>query len=204
MKNIREEIVYYMRRLYRQKLTTTSGGNISAKTNKYIYITPSGIDKARIQAKQIGKIKHTGELVQSDFPLSMETPMHTAIYQKREDVKAIVHAHSPYATAYTASSKKINAQLTSEGALVLGEIAWAPYALMGTQDLADIVAEQAEKSNLILMENHGVVALGKNLTEAFDRLEVLEFTAQMNFITQCLGEAKPLNAKQIIEIKNRI
>ena len=202
MKNIKEEIAYYMRRLYRQKLTTTSGGNISVKSSKFIYITPSGIDKARIQAKQIGKIKHTGAIIESHFPLSMETPMHTAIYQKRKDVKAIVHAHAPYATAYTATDKSINAQLTSEGALILGDLAWAPYALMGTQSLADIVAKQAEKNNIILLENHGIVALGKNLTEAFDRLEVLEFTAQMNFITQCLGKQKALSTEQIEEIKN--
>jgi len=76
--------------------------------------------------------------------------------------------------------------------------------LMGTQDLANVVAEQAKNSNLILLENHGIVALGKNLTEAFDKLEVLEFTAQMNFITNCLGKPKGLNLEQITEIKNKI
>lgn len=195
-----KEISYFMRRLYRQKLTTTSGGNISAKHEKAIYITPSGIDKGEITEEQIGTTNLDGELIKSNHKLSTETAMHCAVYKTRPDVLAIVHAHPPYGTAYASSKKKLNSDLTSEGRLILGEIGFADYELMGTQDLADVVAKAAKSSNVILMENHGVIALGKTLLEAFDRLEVLEFTAKMNFITHNLGIQKPLTKEQLKEI----
>ena len=197
---MKKEIAYYMRRLYRQKLTTASGGNISAKQNNMVFITPSGIDKGEMQTEQVGEIDLEGNIIESKHKLSMETPMHLAIYKVRPDVKAIVHAHPPYGTAFAASNKTLSSDLASEGRLVLGDIAFAKYALMGTQDLADMVANSAQKSNIILMENHGVIALGNTLLEAFDRLEVLEFTAKMNFITESLNMRKPLNKEQLIEI----
>ena len=197
---MKKEIAYYMRRLYRQKLTTTSGGNISAKQDNAVFITPSGIDKGEMQTEQVGEIDLEGNIIESKHKLSTETPMHLAIYKVRPDVKAIVHAHPPYGTAFAASNKTLSSDLTSEGRLVLGDIAFAKYALMGTQDLADMVANSAQKSNIILMENHGVIALGNTLLEAFDRLEVLEFTAKMNFITESLNMRKPLNKEQLIEI----
>ena len=197
---MKKEIAYYMRRLYRQKLTTTSGGNISAKQDNMVFITPSGIDKGEMQTEQVGELDLEGNIIASKHKLSTETPMHLAIYKARPDVKAIVHAHPPYGTAYASSNKFLNSNLTSEGRLVLAKIAFAKYELMGTQKLAEVVANEAKDSNIILMENHGVIALGNTLLEAFDRLEVLEFTAKMNFITESLNMRKPLNKEQLIEI----
>ena len=202
---MRKDIAYYMRRLYRQKLTTTSGGNISAKNKKSIFITPSGIDKGEMLSEQVGELDLNGNIIESSHKLSMETPMHLAIYKIRPDIKAIVHAHPPYATAFASSNKKLDSNLTSEGRLVLGDIAFAKYALMGTQELADIVALSAKDSNIIMMENHGIIALGKTLLEAFDRLEVMEFTAKMNFITETLNMQKKLTKEQTnkIDIMNQ-
>lgn len=197
---MKKEIAYFMRRLYRQKLTTTSGGNISARDGKFVFITPSAIDKGEMQTKQVGKVDLEGNVIDSIHKLSIETSMHLEVYKTRSDINAIVHAHPPYGTSYASSSKTLNSTLTSEGRLVLGNIAFANYALMGTVDLAKVVAKTAEDSNVILMENHGVIALGKNLLEAFDRLEVLEFTAKMNFITETLNMRKPLTKEQLIGI----
>jgi len=199
---MKKEIAYFMRRLYRQKLTTTSGGNISARKAKSVFITPSAIDKGEMLAEQVGELDLNGNIIESKHKLSIETAMHLAIYKARPDVSAIVHAHPPYGTAYASSNKTLNSKLTSEGRLVLGNIAFAKYALMGTQDLADLVANEAKNSNVILMENHGVIALGETLLEAFDKLEVLEFTAKMNFITETLNMRKPLSDKQAKEIDN--
>ncbi len=199
---MKKEIAYFMRRLYRQKLTTTSGGNISVRKDKSVFITPSAIDKGEMLAEQVGELDLEGNIIESKHKLSIETAMHLAIYKARPDVSAIVHAHPPYGTAYASSNKTLNSKLTSEGSLVLGNIAFAKYALMGTQDLADLVANEAKNSNAILMENHGVIALGETLLEAFDKLEVLEFTAKMNFITETLNMRKPLSDKQAKEIDN--
>ena len=197
---MKKEIAYFMRRLYRQKLTTTGGGNISAKKDKTVFITPSGIDKGEMLTEQVGEVDLEGNIINSTHKLSTETAMHLAIYKTRPDIQAIVHAHPPYGTAFASSNKTLNSELTSEGRLVLGNIAFAKYELMGTQELANVVAEQSKVSNVILMENHGVIALGKTLLEAFDRLEVLEFTAKMNFVTESLNIRKSLTDEQLDEI----
>ena len=198
--DLKKEIAYFMRRLYRQKLTTTSGGNISAKKGNSVFITPSAIDKGEMMTEQVGEVDLEGTIINSKHKLSIETAMHLAIYKARPDIQAIVHAHPPYGTAFASSNKTLNSELTSEGRLVLGNIAFAKYELMGTQELANVVAEQSKTSNVILMENHGVIALGKTLLEAFDRLEVLEFTAKINFVTETLNMRKPLIKEQLGEI----
>jgi L-fuculose-phosphate aldolase len=130
--------------------------------------------------------------------------MHLAIYQKRPDVKAIVHAHPPVATSFTAMRKAIDCTLIAEARAVLGTPVIAPYALMGTAELAAVAAAAAvavaDKPNVILLENHGIVCLGKDLLTAFDRLEVLEAAAKMTLITSIMGDVSPLIKEQLGEI----
>jgi L-fuculose-phosphate aldolase len=197
----KKEVAYFMRRLYNKNLTTTSGGNISIKL-KYgkILITPSGTDKARMKSDQIGLLSFAGENLTPHLKASMESRMHIAVYNQRPDIKAIIHAHPPIATAYTAMRKSINCTLTSEARAILGKPMVAPYALMGTALLADRVAETVKHANVILMENHGVICLGQSLLAAFDRMEVLEAAAKMTLITELLKGKKELSPQQLREI----
>lgn len=187
------EIAYFMRRLYRQRLTTTSGGNISARLpDQRMAITPSSLDKGRLTGRQILVVGLDGENHTPDLKPSIESGMHLAIYQSRPDVQAIVHAHPITATAFSISGQPINCELIAESYALLHRIARAPYALMGTAELAGQVAAQACSADLILLQNHGVVALGDTLLRAFDRLELVEAAAQMTLITRQLGDTSPL------------
>ena len=185
-----------MRRLYRMGLTTTSGGNISAVWNGLTLITSSQTDKANMKAREIGIIDEAGNNLTPALKLSMETGMHQAIYQTRPDVKAIVHAHPPFSTAFAVAGKTINTSLMGESWAVLQQPVVAPYALMGSEELAQKVARAATQSDIILMANHGVVALGSNILEAFDRIEVLENCAKVNILVQLLGSSKSLDTQQ--------
>ena len=188
-----QEVAYFMRRLYRQKLTTTSGGNISIRLdNGDIAITPSALDKARITARQVLVMDMIGNNRMPQLKPSIESGMHLAIYRARPDVQAIVHAHPTTATAFTLSKQTIECDLIAESYALLHRIARAPYALMGTDELATIVAEKARDANLVMLENHGVVALGDSLLRAFDRLELVEAAAQMTLVTSQLGNITPL------------
>jgi L-fuculose-phosphate aldolase len=216
IKALRKEVARYMRRLYNRGLTTASGGNISVRLKSGIFITPSGIDKGHIRGKQIGMLTYEGKNLTPDLTPSMESAMHLAIYQKRPDVKAIVHAHPPIATGFTALKKEINCTLIAEARAVLGTPLVATYALMGTAALAaavsaaavtgrDTTPSSAQTSvvvypDVILLENHGVVCLGKDLLTAFDRMEVLESAARMTLITSLMGEVNPLQVEQLQEI----
>lgn len=199
-KKEKEEVAYFMRRLYAQRLTTTSGGNISLKSGDHILITPSQTDKARIKAEEIGILTTSGENQTPQLKPSMESKMHLAIYICRPDVKAIVHAHPVFATSFCISKKEIKTNLAGETWAVIGAPVKADYRLMGTQDLADVVADASLKGNVILLENHGVLAVGNSLLQAYDRLEVTETAAKMTFITDMMGERKELSETELKEI----
>ena len=193
----RERVANFMRRLYEQKLTTASGGNVSLRVGEKVLITASQTDKAKIIGEQVGVITLEGKNLSPRLKISMEYKMHTAIYSKRPDVKAIVHAHPVMATAFGIAGKTINTGISGEFRAMLGEPVLAPYALMGTQDLADAVSDAALGSNVVVMENHGVLAVGKTLFQAYDRMEVLEACARMNFITGLLGNTKTLTQTEL-------
>ena len=198
----KEETAYFMRRLYDQNLTTTSGGNVSLRVGDKVFITPSQLDKGRIKAEEIGVITLDGKNLTPNLKVSMESKMHLAVYNQRSDVKAIVHAHPVYATSFAIAGKEIMTNLAGEAWAVLGKTVIAPYALMGSQNLADNVGKAALKGNCILMENHGILNVGENLLQAFDRLEVLEAAAKMNLITQLLGSSRELSPRELKEISS--
>jgi len=190
-----------MRRLYDRFLTTASGGNVSFKVSKEnVLITPSALDKGFISAEQIAVVSMEGENLTQEFKPSIETSMHLEIYNKRNDVKAVVHAHPVYASLFTTINRKVNTNLIAEARYMLGEPIVAEYALMGTTELAQIVAEARLKSDVILLKNHGVLAVGHTLLEAFDRMEVLENCAKMTFLTELLQEKQEMTPEQIAAI----
>jgi L-fuculose-phosphate aldolase len=181
---MREEVAYFMRRLYIQRLTTTSGGNISVKSGDVVLITPSTLDKGRITGEQIGVMDMDGNMITENLKPSIETRLHLEIYRKRPDVAAAVHAHPLAASAYAASTRKINTALLAESYAIIGEIAYAGYHCIGTSELARETAAAVSAANCVIMKNHGALAVGKTLLEAFDRLEVLENTARLNLICE--------------------
>ncbi len=200
-KKKKKEVAFFMRRLYKRGLTTASGGNISMKTGKGdILITPSGIDKGIIRGKQICILSKDGKNLSSKFKVSIESAMHLAIYKSRPEITAIVHAHPPTASAFTALDKKINCELTAEARAIIGIPKTAPYELMGTSGLAEIAAKTALDTNVILLENHGIICLGETMLLAFERMEVLEASAKMTIVTELMKGVRPLSPEQLMEI----
>ena len=200
-KEERKAVAGFMRRLYRHRLTTTSGGNISLRVNdEIILITPSATDKGRMKWKEVGIMSLSGENLTSHLKPSIELGMHLTIFRKK-DVKAIVHAHPVFATSFTAMRRTIDTTLTAEACAILDNPVVVPYALMGTEELASIVSEYIERSNILLLENHGILAAGDDLLQAFDRIEVLESAARMNVIVELMGKRKALSSGRVTEIK---
>jgi len=187
-----------MRRLYKRGLTTTSGGNISVKLpNGMVLITASQTDKGRMKASDVGMTDIHGRNLSNKLKLSMETGMHLAVYKNRPEVHAIVHAHPPLATSFAVAHKSINVNLMGESRAVVGKIATAPYQLMGTLALAEVVATEITTANAVLLANHGVLTVGKSLLEAFDRLEVVESCAKVELLSSLIGGAQPLSSEEV-------
>jgi L-fuculose-phosphate aldolase len=201
-KKERKEVARFMRRLYKQGLTSTSGGNISLRiSNEIIVITPSATDKGRMRWKEVGVMNIMGENLTPDLKPSIESGMHLAIYKRKPDIKAIVHAHPVCASSFTAMKCSIETNLTAEACAILGTPVVVPYALMGTADLANLAAENIEKSDILLLENHGVLTTGINLLQAFDKTEVLENAARMTLIVNFCKKKSPLTKARTFEIE---
>ncbi len=202
-KKEREAVAATMRRLYSKGLTTCSGGNISFRVSKdHVLITPSALDKGSINFRQIALMTLDGENISVGLKPSIETDMHLKILRTRPDVDAVVHAHPKYASLLTAAgSRKIDTNLLAEARFLLKEPAFAPYALMGTEDLGDVVSSTASGgADSILLENHGVMTLGTTLLQAYDRMEVLEVAAEMSILTGKSLDAHSLTPEQLGDI----
>lgn len=197
----REEVAYFMRRLYDKNLTTCSGGNVSQKVNKVIIcITPSALDKGRITPEQIGIITLKGENLTPELKPSIKTSMHIAVHNMRPDIRAVVHVHPVTASSFTASEMKINTALIAESAAVLGTPVFTQYAKQGSSELAQIVSAATANANIVLMSNHGVLTVGDTLLKAFDRIEVLEASAKITLYTELLGPKRALSDSQLTEL----
>jgi L-fuculose-phosphate aldolase len=201
-KTERKDVARFMRRLYKHGLTTTSGGNISLRlSDDVILITPSATDKGRMRWKEVGLVNILGENLTPHLKPSIETAMHLAIYKKKNDVRAIVHAHPVVASLFTAIKGRINTNLTAEARAILGEPLFVRYALMGSSELAEVAAENILKSDILLLENHGILTTGLNLLQAFDRIEVLENAAKMTLMAELTGKKRPLDKARIVELE---
>jgi L-fuculose-phosphate aldolase len=201
-KKERKEVARFMRRLYWKGLTTTSGGNISLKvSDDIILITPSATDKGRMRWNEVGIMTITGENLTSELKPSIECEMHLSIYRKKKDVSAIIHAHPLFASAFTAMKCKIDTNLTAEARAICGDPCFVHYALMGTKELASLASENIENSDILLLENHGILTTGSSLLQAFDKLEVLENAAKMTMIVEIMGKKKPLAKSKILELE---
>jgi len=165
-----------------------------------IVITPSATDKGRMKWKEVGVMSLLGENLTPDLKPSIEHALHINIYKKNKDVNAIVHAHPVFASSFTAMKLKIDTSLTAEARAICGEPGFVPYAIMGSTELADIVAQHSTKTDILLLENHGVLTTGVSVLSAFDKLEVLENAARMTLITEITGKKRNLSLVRLHEI----
>jgi len=194
----RDEILATIERIYRNRMTTTSGGNLSIREeNGDIWITPARIDKGSLRREDIVLVRANGT-VEGLHPPSSELPFHREIYANRPDVRGIVHAHPVALVAFSVVSKIPDTHLFHQARQVCGETGFAPYQLPGSLELGRNVAQTFRKGfHCVILENHGVVTVGESLPEAFHRFETLEFTAKTIIKASHLGPIHYLSAGDI-------
>ncbi|MDX9753401.1 MAG: class II aldolase/adducin family protein [bacterium] len=193
----RDEIMQTMERIYRYRMTTTSGGNLSLRDGEDIWITPARVDKGTLRRDDIVCVKADGTVV-GPHPPSSEFPFHRAIYQARPDIQGIVHAHPVALVAFSIGRDVPNTRLFHQARHVCGEVVRIPYALPGSEALAEQIATTFRQgAYCAIMQNHGVVIGSESLQSAFQRFETLEFTAKTIIKASHLGPVHYLNDEQI-------
>ena len=185
MEEAKRDVALFMARSYQRGLTTTTGGNISARFGGLMLITPSGKDKSSLKEEDIAVVDiQSGENLTPEKKLSIETDMHRLIYLKRDDVYSVVHSHPTYSCLFSCSEEEVNTSLIAESWYLLDKVVRIEYRRMGTIDLAEIVsAKVAKGSNAVLLAQHGALCVGKSVTNAFDRLECLEQACKLTLLS---------------------
>lgn len=198
----RDQITEIIDRIYKRGMTTTSGGNISViDANSDIWVTPSAIDKGSLRASDIICVKKDGTIIGKHKP-SSEFPFHKAIYEARPDITSVIHAHPPALVSFSIVRQIPNTNIISQARHICGPIGYAKYRLPGSDDLGDVIAEEFKKGyKAIIMENHGTVLGGSDLTDAFERFEALEFCARTILYGSQIGTPKYLSDADIDEFE---
>ncbi len=199
----RDEILQAIERIYRYRMTTTSGGNLSIREdNGDIWITPARLDKGSLRREDIVCVRADGTVVGPHRP-SSELPFHQEIYRTRPDIRGIVHAHPVALVAFSLVHVVPDTHLFHQTRLVCGDVGFAPYELPGSAALGKNVAGIfGQGYDCVLLENHGAVTAGANLQEAFRRFETLEFTAKTIIKAKMIGEVQYLTDEQITRARD--
>jgi len=173
-------------------------GNFSLRDPRtgYVCITPSGMDYQDIQPQDIVVIDTSGKIIEGARKPSVETPLHCHIYQKRPDVFGICHTHSTFATAWASCEESMPVIVAELAALVGGSVDTAPYRPIGSVELAEVTAKVLADKAAVFMGNHGLVAVGANLDQAFNNAVIVEESAKITFYAKKLGKMKVISESE--------
>ncbi len=198
----RDEIIRTMERIYRHRMTTTSGGNLSIRDDDgSVWITPARVDKGSLRRDDVIRVLPDGTSEGPHRP-SSEYPFHKAIYTARPDLRAIVHAHPVALVAFSICRRVPDTRLLPQPRRICGPVGFAPYALPGSEGLGrNIAATFADGFHCVVLENHGVVTAGSDLLNAFERFETLEFAAKTVIKASLLGEVRYLTDEQAAQAR---
>lgn len=199
---IANKIAEIGRRLYNKGLIAGLDGNISARLEgKGLMITPSSRCKGDLSSEDLIIIDHNGAVISGQGSPSSEISMHISIYRGRADIAACVHAHPPYATSFAVAGLPLDPDVLPEVVLFVGDIPQIDYAPTGTDLLGEALAPVIPDHDAFLLKNHGVVTVGKDLDEAYFRMETVEHYARILFQAQQLGKIGRLDNREMRRLK---
>ena len=198
----RREIVNIGKLLYERSYVVSSDGNISVRLDDgRIVATPTMMCKGRMSEDSLAVTDPNGKPLTDRKP-SSELQMHLLIYQERPDVKAVCHAHPPHGTAFAVAGLAIDQPILSEVILTLGCVPLTSYGTPSTNEVTEAMRPFVKHHNALLMANHGAVAYGADVWQAFDRLETLEHTARIAILARILGGSQNLPKDAIEKLIN--
>lgn len=194
----RREIVGVCRRLYERGLIAGPDGNVSVRiAPDRVLVTPSGLSKVDIQEHDLVELSLDGRHVRGSQRASSEVAMHLRAYRRRPDVKAVVHAHPPTATGFAVAGEGLTDCVLPEVVWQMGWVPLVPYAMPGTEALADAFEPFLPNHDAFLMANHGATTFGASLGQAHQRMESLEHAAKIVLTARLLGRVNTLKADEV-------
>ena len=202
--NTRIKVLEKGKEILATNLTVGTWGNISCRVpgEEYIAITPSGMNYNLLEPEDIVILDFNGNIMTGTRKPSIEVPLHLAVYKARDDVGAIIHTHSPYATTMATARKEIPGAVEDLVQIVGGSVRVNEYALPGTEQLGISTVKALQGRNAVLLANHGMLGVGRDLEEALKVCQVVEKSAQITLLAQLMGGVVELSQDDICGMRN--
>jgi L-ribulose-5-phosphate 4-epimerase len=202
---LREELYQLHQELPRQNLVAWTSGNISAldRASGLVVIKPSGVRYAALRPEHMVVVDRDGRVVEGGLAPSSDTASHLYIYRQRPDVGGIVHTHSAYATAFAALGRPIPVYLTAQADEFGGPIPCGGFALIGGEEIGQVVVDAIGSSCAVLLKNHGVFTIGKDAEAAVKTAVMVEDVARTTWLALQLGQPDEIAPQDVEKLHHR-
>lgn len=199
---VKKKIIEISKLMYDKGLVNPYEGNVSILEGEQVYITPRGVCKGYLSEDMIVVTDLNGNVLEGLYKPSSEIKLHLAAYRLRKDIRSVVHAHPPYSTAYAIANKPIETKAYTEMITFFDKIPLAKYGRPSTDEISAGIEEFISMYDIILLANHGIMAVGTDINSAFFKLEAAESMAKTLLFTNLLGGEKELPQSEL-EILSR-
>jgi L-fuculose-phosphate aldolase len=193
-----DKLISVCHKVYEKRFVSANDGNVSLITSdNTVLITRSGISKGEITEKDILEFDFNGRHLKGEGKITTEFKLHLYAYSKRKDVNSVVHCHPIHATAFSLLGEGLVKHYFPEVILTLGKVHLCKYATPSTNDLPLALDPFIEYGWAFLLQNHGAMTLGKNVDDAYYKMEKLEHAAETLFKARLLGNPNELSAEDV-------
>ena len=202
--DIRCEIISIVDELYDGGLITPKGGNVSARVPgaEELWITPTQLYKGGLSEETLIRVNMKGRKLEGRDRPSVELPMHLQVYKTREDVGAVIHTHAPMAIVVGLFDEPVP-PITIEG-IPLGQVPVVPFLLSGTKEQSQAIVDGLGDGAAVLLRNHGLMTVGKDLREATSRAQIVEFAARTVVLCRLLGGEPVVIPEKLAEFLKKV
>ena len=202
---LRQQLYELHQELPRQHLVAWTSGNISARDPQtgLVVIKPSGVRYEHLRPEHMVVVDLDGRLVEGSLKPSSDTASHLYLYRHRSDVGGVVHTHSTYASAFAAVGRPIPVYLTAQADEFGGPIPCGGFALIGGEEIGQVVLDAIGSSCAVLLKNHGVITLGPTAEAAVKAAVMVEDVARTTFVALQLGQPDEIAPEDIAKLHHR-
>ena len=199
--DIKDKIVEVCHKMWLKGWVAANDGNVTVKVGENRFLaTRTGISKYEITREHIGLIDGDYNIIEKpseDWRPSSEVKMHLKCYHDRPDVGAVVHAHPPVSTGFACAHLPLDDYCMIETVIAVGSVPLTPYGTPSTFEVPEAIEPYLQEHDVMLLENHGALTVGADLTTAYYRMETLELQAQISLVARLLGGAKDISRENI-------
>ncbi|MGA8139083.1 MAG: class II aldolase/adducin family protein [Desulfobaccales bacterium] len=198
---LKQDIVRVCQMLHRKNYLAATDGNVSVRLGDQVLLTPSGVNKGMMAEDQVITVDLEGRLLAGTGRPTSELRMHLLVYELRPEAGAVVHAHLPYATACTLAGISLLEPILPEVVITLKGIPTAAYATPGTEEVPKAIREFIPEFDAILLSRHGAMTVGRDVMDAYNKMEKLEHTARVVLAARLQGVVSPLSDSEVEKLR---